>query len=182
MLVWFFDAVFNIFLILHPTVHFVTDKFSIQLHLSCCLDKRFQKQCLTHFTHFTRSFQSHAADVIWTRRRRWHHLWVVDVFDCLRLVTAVTFDHYVFTTLPLGCKSMSSVYLYLKSCIRVWFLGCRRCILWDCSWPRKPHMTSAHVMVWGHLLQFPDLIEAGDMYASILNTYLVFWYFISTHI
>ena len=81
MLVWFFDAVFNIFLILHPTVHFVTDKFSIQLHLSCCLDKRFQKQCLTHFTRFTRSFQSHAVDVIWTRRRRWKHLWVVDVFS-----------------------------------------------------------------------------------------------------
>ena len=27
--------------------------------------------------------QSHAVDVIWTRRRRWHRLWVVDVFGLL---------------------------------------------------------------------------------------------------
>ena len=65
-----------------------------------------------------------------------------------------------------------------KPCYRqVWFLGFRRRILWNYIWPRKPHMTSAHVMLWGHL-QFPHfrLIEDGDMYASIFNTYLVFFY------
>ena len=172
MLVWFFDAAFDIFWILHPTVHFVTDKLSIQLHLSFCLDQRFQKQCLTHFTRFTRSFQAMpsmsyelvaGADITCGS-------WMFLACHCCDI------RPYVFIRLPLGCKSTSSVYLYLKSCIRVWFLGCRRCILWDCSWPRKPHMTFAHVMVWGHLLQFPDKIEAGDMYASILGTYLVFWY------
>ena len=51
-------AFFIFFLILHPTVHFVTDKFSIQLHLSCCLDQRFQKQCLTHSFHSFHSLVS----------------------------------------------------------------------------------------------------------------------------
>ena len=73
-------------------------------------------------------------------------------------------------------KSLVRLSLYLKPYRRVWFLGFRRRILWNYIWPRQPHMTSAHVMVWGHL-QLPHfrLIEDCDMYDSMFDTYLVFF-------
>ena len=111
---------------------------------------------------------------------------VVFLSNCSHVASLIWLWYIWGESLP-WFKSLVRSSLYLKPYRRVWFLGFRRRILWNYIWPRQPHMTSAHVMLWGHL-QLPHfrLIEDGDMYASMINTYCI-WYvliyhFISTHI
>ena len=182
MLVWFFYAAFNIFLILHPTVHFVTDKFSLQLHLSCCLDQRFQKQCLTHSFHSFHSLvskpcrrchmNSSQAQTSLVGRgcfRLFSACHCCDIRPLCVYYTSARMQVNVILILKLKIMQMGLIFrlptVYFmrlqlaKKAIRTWWF----------------EETSYNFPIWLKLV-------ICMLYASILNTYLVFWYFISTHI
>ena len=146
MLVWFLDA-FNNFWTLHPTA-------------------RVCRHCATNSQFSCTYLQVSRRSVS-----------LISLVSLTRFQAMPSMSYELVAGADITCGSwMFSACRCWKSYRRVWFLGCRRCSLWDCIWPRKPHMTSAHVMVWGHLYNFR--ISDWLKMAICMLVYLIhIWYF-----